>query len=56
MATYRPQRETGLKKVGGFVRQESWVLFSAGFDKDPDPLAATFVVGTAIADDILDSL
>ena len=35
---------------------DTWVLYSSGFDRDPDPLAVTFVVGTAIADDIIESL
>ena len=34
----------------------TWVLQSSGFATDPDPLAVTFVVGTAIADDIIESL
>ena len=35
---------------------DTWVLYSSGFATDPDPLAVTFVVGTAIADDIIESL
>ena len=36
--------------------EPEWVLFSLGFSEDPDPMVATFVVGTAIAEDITEAL
>ena len=35
--------------------EPEWVLFSLGFSEDPDPMVATFVVGTAIAEDIIEA-